>query len=79
MWKQRRLRVTSSVSSSIWSVDSMSACILTRKHELTCCVVGGVCSWQEAISISNIDYHAAKRIIYMLTYFYPERMVCVLC
>jgi len=27
-----------------------------------------------SVAMSNIDYAAAKRIIYMLTYFYPERM-----
>ena len=29
---------------------------------------------QEAVGMSNIDLDAAKRIIYMLTNFYPERM-----
>ncbi|EKX42269.1 hypothetical protein GUITHDRAFT_111831 [Guillardia theta CCMP2712] len=33
----------------------------------------------EGITASNIDYRAAKRVIYMLTNFYPERMgVCLL-
>eukprot|EP00960_Hanusia_phi_P058707 763959-Hanusia_phi.AAC.5 len=30
---------------------------------------------QEGIAASNIDYKAAKRVIYMLTNFFPERMV----
>uniref|UniRef100_A0A6U4NVU9 CRAL-TRIO domain-containing protein n=2 Tax=Hemiselmis andersenii TaxID=464988 RepID=A0A6U4NVU9_HEMAN len=33
----------------------------------------------QSVHLSNIDYHACKRIIYMLTYFFPERMgVCLL-
>ena len=33
----------------------------------------------EGIALSNIDLNAAKRIIYMLTNFYPERMgVCLM-
>ena len=33
----------------------------------------------QGVRLQNIDYDAAKRIIYMLTYFFPERLgICLL-